>query len=389
MSRNSLNLGQLFIERVIWVGTAVGLIVVFIFVTFALLRARATQITTTIPSYSCLDLIKNGGFEEELTDWDPTEFHQIREFNPTTIVSPVFAGTSAARVGIMSDPSQSFVNAIRQKVFLPPSAITIVLRFQYLPKSRDISGQDSQYIDVYDADTDLRISRVFSDTSYSNSWTFGLIDLTEYRGKNIGIEFGVENDGLGGGTALLIDDISLLTCFDDNQYPLNAVTASISGPNLAELIIPTITPTPTRVPLPTAYVLPTPTPDANTIDFENAPMPDRPSFPSLSIADCRIPDNTNHLGYVILMNRSEAISLDGWTLSDGSSNTFRFFGIVAPATSVLRIELGTGPADEFHPFASMEAMAISTNEQNYVSLKNPHGNIVDRFPLSPTPSSSP
>jgi hypothetical protein len=71
---------------------------------------------------------------------------------------------------------------------------------------------DVQYVlilDVYEAWIDTLVWQARDD----RAWRDYEIDLSEYRGRTIRLQFGAYNTGYGGVTAMYLDEVSLEVCY--------------------------------------------------------------------------------------------------------------------------------------------------------------------------------
>ncbi len=208
----------------------------------------------------CSELIVNGGFEVTGLAWETFG----AEAPPSYTTSPVFAGEQAMRLGLVEGANLPIINGIRQQVALPNSASSIVLGFHYRPIHETLPGDDLQYLDIYDANTGARISRLMDQLANSSDWVFLQYDLTWLRGRSIRVEFGVRNDGSGGRTALIVDDVSLLACDVAPTATPTPTTFSVLPTPTPTATPGTLTPTPSLTPTPTSVTF-TPTPTATAL----------------------------------------------------------------------------------------------------------------------------
>ena len=194
-------------------------------------RAAASNPPQVIAA-GCSELLINGGFEVKDLAW------QIfgAESPPAYTTSPVFSGEQAMRLGIVEGTNLAIINGVRQTVSLPNSASSLVLGFHFRPIHESMPGDDLQYLDIYDANSGVRLYQLHTTLNNSATWIFLQYDLTPLKGKLIRVDMGVRNDGGGGRTAMIVDDLSLLSC-DAGAVP----TASPTG--ISTLGTPTPTPT--------------------------------------------------------------------------------------------------------------------------------------------------
>lgn len=210
-----------------------------------------------VTAAGCSELLVNGGFEVTDRGWDLFG----AEARPAYTTSPVFAGRQSLRLGIVEGANVALINGARQTVFLPDSASDIVLGFHYRPVHESNPGDDLQYLDLYNADTGQKISRIWSQLADGSSWIFLQYDLTNLRGQNIRIEFGVRNDGGGGRTSLILDDVSLLAC--DVAVGITSTPTPTSSPFVTTGTA-TVTPSPFPPGFPSATATPTYFPPVTT-----------------------------------------------------------------------------------------------------------------------------
>ncbi len=240
----------------------------WVFVSFCLLiaaslggtgRVSANEAAQVVAA-GCSELLINGGFEVKDLAWQTFG----AESPPAYTTSPVFSGEQAMRLGIVEGANLPIINGVRQSAFLPNSASSLVLGFHYRPIHESLPGDDLQYLDIYDANSGLKLYQLHGALNNSANWIFLQYDLTPLKGKTIRIEVGVRNDGGGGRTALIIDDLSLLSC-DAGAVPTATPT------NLSLLPTPTptnplltLTPTASVSPAPVSSATVTPTPIVTT-----------------------------------------------------------------------------------------------------------------------------
>jgi hypothetical protein len=249
------------------------------------------QSSTSTPSpefkaVGCSELIINGGFESKDYGWEPFGANPA----PSYTSAQVFAGNQSMRLGIVDPPNVVNINGIQETVPLPLTAGSVVLSFHFYPVSGPNPGNDMQYVDIFDAATDILISRLWGETRSDRKWIFHQFDLSPYRGRSIRIRFGVINDGGGDMTAMYLDDVSVTVCDVGATLTPTATptvtptpspgtgTSPLPSPTTTSTTTPTSTPTPLTT-TPTATISPTPavtlTPGCTTDglvngDFESA-----------------------------------------------------------------------------------------------------------------------
>lgn len=200
--------------------------------TFTPLPPPATPWTPyPTPAGQCTELISNGGFEAGTQGWylGPTE--RV----PALVTDNRHSGSYAMRLGIPDGPNVQTFSSIRQTVSIPADAANVEITFWVYLMSTETGGQDHQEFVVLspaDGSTLALPWRVWYDNS--RTWMQQRINLTQFRGQSIVVYFNAYNDGAGGVTSMVIDDISLLACRP----------APTPSPTAIALLVPTATFTP-------------------------------------------------------------------------------------------------------------------------------------------------
>lgn len=167
--------------------------------------ATATAVPTPEPATpACTNLLLNGN--AEATDgWEV----DLTTYTAGYVNSPVYGGQQALRLGIpnAADNTRSF-SAVRQTVAIPAAANSATLRFQWLPQSGAAESEgDYQYVMMAEQERPL-----IQQLAHATEWQPHQFDLTPFAGQAITLAFGVFNDGIGGATALYLDDVTLDVC---------------------------------------------------------------------------------------------------------------------------------------------------------------------------------
>jgi hypothetical protein len=178
--------------------------------THIIVTAVPTPVTPyPTPSGACQELIVNGGFESGAEGW----FLGPTERMAGVVSEPRHSGNQAMRLGFIDGLNVHTFSSIRQTVSVPADAISAAITFWTYPMSTANSGQDHQEFVILSPADNSTLGlpwRVYYDNS--RAWTQQRIDLMAYRGQSIVVYFNAFNDGYGGNTALIVDDISLLAC---------------------------------------------------------------------------------------------------------------------------------------------------------------------------------
>lgn len=246
--------------------------------------AQPTPTPTPSPlPTGCVEGIVNGGFETS-DAWYIPYTHYPAAYS----TAMARTGTRSMRMGIVDplDNRYSFSDA-GQVVSIPSGAFSVRLRFYLYTMSDEppilvpavlppigitlkelresMAISDMQYLLVLDM-SDTILDRLLWQRRNDRQWMFYEMDLTSYRGQTIKLQWGVQNDGYDGVTAMYMDDVSLEICF--------ALTPTLT-PSLTST--PTATLTPSLTPTPTATHTATPTP---TVTWTPSPTCTPSSTPS-------------------------------------------------------------------------------------------------------------
>ena len=223
--------------------------------------APAPSLSGLLYTPGCSEYVSNGGFETNDAWYIPLTAYSA---GYSTVV--VNCGSRSMRLGIVEplDNRHSY-SGVNQQISIPADALTVTLRYSLYtisgdagpvptPQPRMLGGDprlmddlsyDVQYLLILDK-YDNWIDTVMWHCADDQIWVYHEYDLSAYAGQTIKLHFGVYNTGLGGVTAMYLDNVSLEVC-----RPIT--------PTPTETLIPTETPIPTDTLTPTP-VTPTCTP---------------------------------------------------------------------------------------------------------------------------------
>ncbi len=132
----------------------------------------------------------------------------------------VFSGRRALRLGLDHDSNAAIDSAAIQTVTIPMSVTLAQLHLRIYP----VSGEpiptsqkhattigDAQYLAVTLSNTAVLSHTLLWTLSNAQAWQRYSFDLTPYAGQTLVLRLGVVNDGLGGQTAMYVDNASLIT----------------------------------------------------------------------------------------------------------------------------------------------------------------------------------
>ncbi len=195
----------------------------------------ATATETPLPAH-CSQIVENSSFELDLAPWwdvYPSPLLAQR------VTSPVRSDAWALRLGTQWD-NYDAASAVRQVVTIPPGIQRATLRFYFWTWAETGAGADRQEARLFAADGTLLDTYLY-ELSNNRSWYMQEADLTRFAGQMVQLLFNVYNDGLGGRTAMFLDDVTLVVCSPNATAPAARVaTGSLPPwPNLRQLAPPT------------------------------------------------------------------------------------------------------------------------------------------------------
>jgi len=187
--------------------------------------ATATPTPAATPSVSptvasgCQELTHNGGFESGLEGWTPGNGRQP----PRLVTHPALGGSYSLQLGSQLENRKAY-SSIRQTVFVPPGYARAIVTFWAYTLAESTGGSDlQQFVVLGPGDAVWAVPwQVLED---ARTWERHTFDLSDLVGETFDLYFAAVNDGKGGRTVLLLDEVRLWGCAGD-AYP------SIVSPSL-------------------------------------------------------------------------------------------------------------------------------------------------------------
>lgn len=195
---------------------------------------------------SCYPIVINGGFEIR-NGWTLGG----GPLPPQYVYSPTNSGAWAMQIGNAGlAPTTQAYSSIFQTLSIPANAVSAELSFWVWTFTEPNPGSDRQealtLVEGANLQSAMSPGAIWGGLSNSGAFQFVRSSLNSQIGRSFELTFSVYNDGVGGRTWMVVDDV--------------AVTVCLPGP----------TPTPTTLPGPTATPAPTAAPSpipANCIDI--------------------------------------------------------------------------------------------------------------------------
>jgi hypothetical protein len=175
-------------------------------------------------AYSVTELLVNGGFENN-KGW----VLPVTEYTAGYSSSQRHTGSRSMRTGIEGGNNVYSYSDAKQTVTIPSGATSVRLYLWLFPQSSETStaldltppqigeklafseateNSDAQYVLVLDSGGNILETLVWM-RSNNRMWTEHQFNLTKWAGYNVQIVVGTYNDGIGGLTAMYVDDASL------------------------------------------------------------------------------------------------------------------------------------------------------------------------------------
>ena len=161
-----------------------------------------TPTRSPTPGTQVLQLLLNTGFEtNEAWDILQTDWPAIYS------VSRAHSGRRSMRLGIDTGANLFSYSSVQQTVEIPNGVTAATLSCYYWPVSTRADG-DRIYMIVLRASDKAVLQSTFW-TDQHQAWTYRTFDMRPFIGQRVIVRFGVKNDGLGGVTAVYVDDVEL------------------------------------------------------------------------------------------------------------------------------------------------------------------------------------
>lgn len=185
----------------------------------------ATLTATPTATPGCIETLLDGKFDSGLAYWpvvgDPA--------GAAPVGSPARSAPYALKLGSLDVNLNSFTSA-RQLVTIPTGYPQVALDVWVYTQSQAGAGADYQQIALLNSSGGPLIVPWQVQTN-NPAWAQLTFNVSMFAGQTVFISFGVNNDGIGGRTAMYVDDVRLTSC-----VPAPAATATST---------PTVTPGPT------------------------------------------------------------------------------------------------------------------------------------------------
>lgn len=173
----------------------------------------------THPSPPSTGLVVNGTFEEDAA-WE----FPLTPLPASYATANAYSGYRSARTGALDANANRYsYSSVRQAIALPENATQITFYFTLwqwttespltpVPKHSDmqrgerVMAGDVQYALILDANNQI-VAAPYWNRENIQTWNSFTVDVTQFKGQTIKIQFGTYNDGVGGYSGMYVDDV--------------------------------------------------------------------------------------------------------------------------------------------------------------------------------------
>ena len=168
------------------------------------------------PAPVCVDAIVNGDFTGGLSSWQPVgDLAGI-----AAITNPVHSTPYAVQLGSLTQNLNGLAT-IRQLVTIPTGYSQNTLGVWVYTQAQSGTDADYQEVALWNSSGTAIVARLWAGRFNNPAWQQLLFDVSSFAGQTLFVSFSVNNDGAGGRTAMVVDDVRLQSC---NATPGPATT---------------------------------------------------------------------------------------------------------------------------------------------------------------------
>ena len=159
------------------------------------------------PAPVCVDAIVNGDFTGGLSSWQPVgDLAGI-----AAITNPVHSTPYAVQLGSLTQNLNGLAT-IRQLVTIPTGYSQNTLGVWVYTQAQSGTDADYQEVALWNSSGTAIVARLWAGRFNNPAWQQLLFDVSSFAGQTIFVSFSVNNDGAGGRTAMVVDDVRLQSC---------------------------------------------------------------------------------------------------------------------------------------------------------------------------------
>lgn len=151
------------------------------------------------------DIVNNGGFEADFTNWS------VDSSVPAPVIDTTnpHSGAKAALLGTVSGSSEPLGDAQISQVMNVPAGTSATLTFWEWPFSEDVVTFDQQYVRVTPLNPPGATVVLMNEARNDQTYVQRSFDMLQFAGMQVRVTFGVHQDGFGDITGMYVDDVAL------------------------------------------------------------------------------------------------------------------------------------------------------------------------------------
>jgi hypothetical protein len=322
------------------------------------------------PASSCVDVLQNGGFDSGLFGWTPGN----NPLRPSVVASPVFSPPNAVELGSTIQNLNAF-SSVRQTVTMPPGFARTFIGFRVYTWAESLDGADRQQF-VLLGPGNVVWATPWKVLENAQTWQQHLYEVIGAPGPTFDVYFAAVNDGVGGRTALYVDDVSVWAC------PAGAMPFINAAPLMEPAPLMQATPPVAFDSGMTTEVIPlTPDPSSFTpVDaFGATAVPDQPLPTPIMVPFSGLPGESRIIANPTLLPQGTPEDVTGIPTPGWTEVAIAGQSLVSP-TPLVAIEVGpTGT-----PPPPQEARGVATAAVNPETLLTRVADVAETVAPSPT-----
>ena len=178
----------------------------------------------------CQEVTQNGGFESGTVGWTSGS----SSLPPRLVTNPALGGLYSLQLGSQLENRNTY-SSIRQTVTLPSGYARAIVSYWAYTWAESSSGSDRQQFVIL-GPGDVVWAVPWKVLENARTWKQYTFDLSDMVGKTFDLYFAAVNDGKGGRTVLLLDEVHLWGCAH-NAYP--SIASPPIGAEAAPIVLET------------------------------------------------------------------------------------------------------------------------------------------------------
>ncbi len=180
----------------------------------------------------CVDVVVDGSFDSGLANWQVVGDYA----GAASVSAPVRSAPNALKLGSL-DQNLTGLTTVRQLVTIPSGYPLVTLEAWVYTQAQAGADADYQEMALLNSSGGM-LYRPWQGRQNNPAWQQLMYNVSAFAGQTVFVSFSVNNDGIGGRTAMHVDDVRLRACASGA-----AATATATGtPAPASTSTPTVPP---------------------------------------------------------------------------------------------------------------------------------------------------